>query len=283
MAPQWYRFVRNPGSEPDFWSRIYEYTGLYFGYGVGYSLAALVVFMITSLIKGGFSAHRAAVLFGSIMVFLAGFVFISRRPAQTTFFEVFCLLVFASGALLATLPPGLFRRYVCLAAAGFWLLLALVTFPAGASLAMISSSRAIADERWAMFERTLALAEGKRILVVFPNNEFHHEGVHELLLKATAKFPTWTIDAAGKRVLEKFSPRTRYYHEHNPGVSSIEPALADADVVVWFDRVDFAPLEQQYAALRDLKASSAVTCDRGEYHNGAGQIGHVWWRCFKKT
>jgi len=281
MLPQWYRFVRNPGTEPDFLVRIYEYTGLYFGYGVAYALGAAVIFVALGIVSNGLTAHRAAVLAGGAGIFFAGFVFVSRRPAQTTFFEVFCLLIFLSATLLAALPTGRLRRYISLAAAGMWLLHACVTFPVGASLAMISSSRAMADERWALFEDTLALAAGRQILVVFPNNEFHHEGVHELLLKASAKFPTWMIDATGKRFLQRFSPRTRYYDEYNR--SNIGTAIAESAIVLWFDSTDLAPLEQQYPDLRELMQSPAVKCQRGEYHNVSGEVGHVWWRCVKPS
>lgn len=282
MVPQWWRFVRNPGTEPDFWSRINEYTRLYFGYGIAYSILAVGIFLGATTVLRSWSIYRLATVAASLPVFAAGFLFIYRRPAQTTFFEVFCLVVFSSSVLLATLPPGRPKKFICALVAMAWLTVAVCTFPLTTSLRAISGSKTLADERWKMFQDTVSLANGQAQLVLFPTNEFHHDSVHELLLKGAARFPTWSIDTAGQRIIERFSPNTRYVNEYG-GPMDLAADLKHAHFVIWFDRIDFKPLVDRYPLLAEVKASAPWKCDSGEYHDTEGRTTHTWSRCKRTT
>ncbi len=277
MAPRWWKFVGDPGTEPNFWVNIALFTREYFAYGAIFFLIALIAFLSSLLAK--WSSDHFFILVGSLATLAACIVFVQSRPAHSTFFDVFVLLIFASSVLIGTLPEnGRWRALPAIAIAA-WLIAVVTTFPARQALLMLQQSRDMGNERWDFFESTRRMSAGARVLVVIPDNEYAHGGVHELLLKGAAAFPTWGVDEAGYRIVGRYSAGLRFYHEYAP--SDLQKVVQDARTVVWFDRFGLPPLKERYPALNALVNRQGVVCQTGVFTD-FGRPSNAWWRCSKR-
>ena len=138
------------------------------------------------------------------------------------------------------------------------------------------ASRLAADDRFGVFDDINRFADGRPQLLLFLNNEYHHEGVHELLLKASSDFPTWYINA-GRAWLHRFVLNITFYHEYGPPI--VLPADLTGSCVVWFDRPDLPALTTRFDRLAQLVSDPAYEVRSWPIHlaNGAQPpVVQVW-------
>jgi hypothetical protein len=282
MYPRWLRFVTDPGAEPNFWEQLAGLVRLYLGFAIAYVLAAAVLYVASVTHKRQWSLYRVATILSAGVVLAACAVYVIKRPAQSTFFEVFVLVLFVSSVLFGTAPLGSWHNRTAILLATAWMAVVLHTFPMKPAIDLLRFSRQMGDERWTLFEDTLRMASGRPVLAIIPTNEFAHQGVYELLLKASATFPTWYMDPRGHSIIDRHHPQLKFFHEYGAPQVPLSSAISDSQVVLWFDRLDLAPLSLKYEELARLLRSDDFGCQSGELSNfGVRSI--KWWRCERSS
>ena len=109
---------------------------------------------------------------------------------------------------------------------------------------------------WDLHREILRLADGKKIIVILPDDSYCYGGVQELLLKGASDFPTWEVSTRGQSILDKFAPGMVFRHEGGR-------TLPDADfprdtLVVWFEKPGCQPLTDRYRLLREAMSRGMV-------------------------
>ena len=133
-----------------------------------------------------------------------------------------------------------------------------MTFPAKHNISVVEESSQRAETMWQIHYDTLHLAAGRPIIVIIPDNSYHHEGVHEFLLKGAADFPTWNISAAGEKIIHRFAPGMTFRHEY--GGIPPSSAIPENVVVIWFDLLNSPALTEKYASLNEANLRPGVVC-----------------------
>jgi hypothetical protein len=105
--------------------------------------------------------------------------------------------------------------------------------------------------------------------VVLPGNEYHHEGVFELFLKASSDFPTWQIGRGRETVLKKYFPNLSFRHAV-VGYGGPSPDLPYPDncVLVWFSSPDFQDLPDRYPIMKEAVDRAVSIQIFSEYPKG---------------
>ena len=282
MLPRWFGFVVHAGEEAGSWRNVRSYLPRYFGNAVVFVVLALGIFLLDYYGQRKSGRKNLPLLLGTVLIISSAVLFIVRRPAQSTVVEVFGLLIFCGAVLGLSLRNVRVQWWAAIACALFWTLVAALTFPREAVLGLGHSKR-MADERWSLFYSTQSMAGSRGLLIVIPGNEYHNEGVHEMLLKAVATFPTWDIDSSGARLLNQFSPNTKYFHEYGHEATELDVALSFASVVVWFDALYLPALTERYPQLRRVSTGGAYRCETDVFTSTNGPATHRWWRCISVT
>lgn len=173
---------------------------------------------------------------------------VTQRPEGSTLWDINVLTLLL--ASLATMLLG--RTWAGRSLITLWVLaLALLClrnlptqrFPA------IRGSAAASTNRFAVFQEVTRFADNRPQLIVFVNNEYHHNGLHELLLKAAADFPTWKV-SAGQKWLQRFGADLTFLNEY---MAPIElPTDLSGLCVVWFDLPELPLLTTRFARLAQL-------------------------------
>jgi hypothetical protein len=253
MLVGWLAFIREPGGESDFWTSqlglsLWQYS---LAYVIGYwALSSGMAIWSEWRAEDRSSGRRALVLVG-IACGLASIGLVFKRPAGTTLYELSVILTALSVMLLAaTIRRPVVRGFVGLSLVA-WLVYcaATTTFSLGHNVALIEESPGRAKALWGLYEAVQRMADGRPIVVIFPDNSYHHEGIHELLLKGASDFPTWHISKRGQWIIDRFAPGMTYRHESS-GTPPNAP-IPSGVLVLWFDRPDLAPLTERYRSLRD--------------------------------
>lgn len=276
MASEWARFIANPGSEGSLLDRAWQDYLLSHShlYVVGTFIICFSVFVYSIFVRNSRVRRQPAIIAGAIMLVAVCSVHtVIHRPAHTTMYEA--SLVFVS---LSAISLALSDVNVKWAVAGtvatclFWTSYSISTRGSIGTISnMLCDSASRAEQHWSFHDDIQAMARGRQILVIFPNNEYHHEGIHEFLLKGAADFPTWNVTANGRRIIDKYSPRTTFRSEY--GGTPPDAPILPSQLVVWFDRPDLPPLAEKYRSLQELVAASRDSLHRWTlFTAGGGQI-----------
>ena len=270
MFTAWGKFALNPGGENNFWSFRFNYflREYFYGYIILFWIVVTVLFLVgISFLRKERTILKEIVLFiVNVLVVGACVYFLVKRPAGTTFFEVSVILVALSAIVLSALPAyGWFRAVIPIALLA-WVVHATVTFPYEQTVSCLKESSKSARYLWGLHNEILRLAGGRQIIVIFPNNKYHHEGVQEFLLKGAADFPTWNISSKGQWIIDKYAPGMTFRHEGG-GTPPNDPIPGDV-VVLWFDRPDLQPLTERYPELRKAVGRDGTLCQEWVIEKG---------------
>lgn len=205
-----------------------------------------------------------AIVWACWLVF-TGFCFvILKRPSGTTMFDIGVALIVMTCIWLGTIPHETIRRRSINAILCVLSISAFLTLRSDFS--PYTDTSAHASERWQLYDTVNRIAKGRPILVVFASNDYHHEGVHEFILKGTADFPTWNISTIGEKLIDRHAPGLRFTHEYNgPLLTSPVPQRT---VVVWYERPDLASLSKRVPELARLLESNDYRCQTQPLHKG---------------
>ena len=210
--------------------------------------------------------YAGAMLLASCVGAVALVVFYLKRPAGTTAFDGATILVALSAAMFTTLPRRtLFVTFVGMVACAFMVYAAFITVPAGAQL-LGGTWSADGRARWSLHSDLTRMAEGKRTIVIFPNNEYHHEGVHEFLLKGAADFPTWNISPTGSDIIRRYAGDLQFRHEYG-GSGPADPYPNDV-LLVWFEFPNGQSLPDRYQELAKAINKKGTECRRWKIPKG---------------
>lgn len=204
---------------------------------------------ITIIVAGGFARswrERAGVAF-CLAGIIALWLVVVMRPAGTTLWDINVLTLTLTALAVSILASRRILNGIMIV----WLLVFVglnVRNPPTTTLEFIRASSELSADRFLAFDEINRFAGTRPQVVILVNNDYHHEGVYELLLKAAADSPTWNI-TSGRTWLRNFGDIT-YYHEYGPPIEL--PADLANSCVVWFDRPDFPQLTTRYERLEQL-------------------------------
>jgi hypothetical protein len=277
MFPRWVHFARHAGAEPGFWGdgfwlcfRHYQY-----GYIVAFWPLASVAALAVALRGGDRRWPRVVTTLLNLATGAGCAYCLLKRPAGTTFFEVTVLSAGLSAMALGTIAGSRVGKGLILLAAAGSIALGAVTFPWQWNVATIAHSGDRAEVLWRVHRDILRIANGRRIVVIFPDNSYHHEGIHEFLLKGAADFPSWAISARGRRLINKFAPDMVFRYEG--GVPPPDSEFPKGALVVWFDRPDLPPLTERYRSLKAVASAAGADQQVWAISQVNGQV-QMWVR-----
>jgi hypothetical protein len=254
----WWAFAKRPGGEPAFWDHIVEtfIVGYNYRYWMSFSGIMLGLALIAMPFRHRHNREAWLVTLYCTAAIMVCLYFVAKRPAGSTLFDS-NMMSFTLAAVILTVHSAWrpVRAIVVIACAG-WLVLAVSTFLRDIAYGMVARSRADADIKWAAFHAVLKMAGSRPIEVIFPDNSYRHEGPFELLLKASADFPSsWTINAGQNTVLDRYAP-TMSFRNNNGRVKPWMP-YGHGRALVWFDK-EGQSLEGEYAELAKALARPEV-------------------------
>jgi hypothetical protein len=212
--------------------------------------------------------YAGAMLIASLLGAVALIGFFLKRPAGTTAFDGAIILIALSMAMLTTLPRR--RAFVTLIGAVVCAgtLYAALTVPWQHNFHVARSSSVDGRARWLLHSDLTRMAEGRQTIVIFPNNEYHHEGVHEFLLKGAADFPTWNISPSGYDIIRRYAGDLQFRHEYG-GVGPNAPYPEDV-LLVWFEFPNGPSLPDRYEQLASAVNRQGTTCRKWKIPRGEG-------------
>jgi len=178
---------------------------------------------------------------------------VTQRPEGSTLWDINVLILMLT-ALAMMLQDRIWVRRTMIAVWGLAVSLLCVLNPPSRQLAAIQGSAPASTNRFDVFQEITRFANDRPQLIVFANNEYHHGGVHELLLKAAADFPTWNV-TVGHKWLQRFGVDLTFLSEYTPSIGL--PADLTNECVVWFDRPDLPLLANRYERLNQLARDPA--------------------------
>ena len=260
LLPRLIDFIGRPWEEPNFWDTKFLSYLQHFNYGfIGASWMLVFVFTFGYLFRHKHdSDHAKILLLLNVAAAIACGIFLFKRPAGSTFFEVAVILVSLTAMMLALIPASAFARVFIVLIVVCQGTVSAMTFPAKHNISVVEESSQRAETMWQIHYDTLHLAAGRPIIVIIPDNSYHHEGVHEFLLKGAADFPTWNISAAGEKIIHRFAPGMTFRHEY--GGIPPSSAIPENVVVIWFDLLNSPALTEKYASLNEANLRPGVVC-----------------------
>lgn len=251
FLPTWFKSMKTPGGESDFWStgfRMHLST-----YSYGYLMALFVYAIIAAAIwrqEDQKSGRHYLTLGALLLAGLAWAYFLSKRPAGTTFFEAavswltigcMALSLLRRSRPAVFIVPAIFVIAVATAAASFQF---------RHNVDVLRHSAPAAEKRWRLERELLDFAGNRPIVVVLPDNEYTYGGITEFLLKGTADFPSWVVSGNGRPTLEHYVPGMTFRSEYTHDLDSPYPA---ASVVFWVDHANMAPIALKSPQLQELE------------------------------
>ena len=199
-------------------------------------------------------SRKICVVFGWIIL-IGFFLVLCKRPSGTTMFDAGLALVAVSCIWIGTIPNIYAKKYV-----GLFLVstLALTGISIKSDFDPYIKTKIDANQEWQIYDEINKLADGKKVLVILLNNEYGHGGVHELLLKGTADFPSWNTSKRSEILIDRHAPGIRFKNEY------VEPinlkGLQNDTVVVWYDRPDLNPISKRIDDLDSLTKNPSYIC-----------------------
>jgi hypothetical protein len=271
----WFNFTRNPGTPLgaiDFLG-VFSFVGKYL-YHEFYAQTALIIVCVLILILSCVPSTKS--ILRQIRPYLIlGFIigtsylfFVLKYPAVSSLFDA--SMVWLSLALgltsicLRQAKAGYVAMvFVCLCG----LLLGYMKLDKQ-GLCETLVKRSGPNETLAIqnFNAIRSIAGDLPCIVVFPGNEYHHEGVFELLLKASSDFPMWQIGRGRETVLKKYFPNLSFRHavESYGGPSPDLPYPGNC-ALVWFSSPDFQDLPDRYPIMKEAVARAVSIQTFSEY------------------
>jgi hypothetical protein len=223
----WFKFILNPGVQPDFWSgafinQIFNYNYIYY-----FIIYLIIIFLIFK------EAFKLSNKYIHILLVLTSFFYIYslfKRPAGSTFFELsqwfFCLSLMAAGVL-----NGDKIKRIIYCTFFFVSLVCITTFPFRSAAECVAESSKRSNTKEEFFLKSKELSKNGELIVNFRDNSFHHEGFHEFFLKGASDFPSWQIHNSGKAILNKYIGEIQYkYGDESMG----QQILNKNDVLIIF-------------------------------------------------
>ena len=244
----WWWFVRNAGTMPAFWDE-FESATKAFNYDFLFAFVAFI-FVLSGVIFTGRQGGRLrnlAVYCYCLLGFFASILFLHARPATSTLFESTIFLLTFCAVLLTIMAKWQDMRPVFVTSLIGLGLLIVTTFPIKDSYQLIAESRSMSEVKSRAFREAMVLANNQPIEVIFPDNSYHHEGMFELLLKASSDFPTWHIGTGQETVLNRYAPQMKF--RTGDGVFKHSNASKPGRALVWFDRPDSTNVAVQFPTL----------------------------------
>jgi hypothetical protein len=239
---QWTEFLRNQQGSVALWSPSFLNTVKRYNYDVLYSGALLTILAALIWAKDWRNRSLGAIglLTFSALVWLA-----TKRPADTTFWDINVLTILIAVITTLAMTRKFLRGCIILVwVGGIGFLLA--RNPPVSAIRMVTASHGASQNRFEVFSEVRRFAGDRHEAVLLLNNEFGHGGVHELLLKASADFPTWNT-TVGATWLNRVFPDASFHHEYGPPVKL--PERLAGTCIVWFDLPDLPPTETRFPQL----------------------------------
>jgi hypothetical protein len=250
MFSAWSATVRNPGGEVDFWT--VEFRNYLTSYSYGYIIFIYLLIIFTTAFLAFRDMTRRSLAVSLVGLLFVGGVawcyFVFKRPAGSTLFEGSVALLGLSAMALAICARQRAGRWliaaILVASTGY----AVDTFAWNRSLKTLRSSRSWGQIMWRLQSELLSFANGRKIVVILPNNDHTYYGVTELLLKGGSDMPTWKISEHGRPFIERYAPHMSFRSEAG-GVPPNDP-YSDDSILFWVDLPRFPPLTEAYPRLR---------------------------------
>lgn len=271
----WFNFIRNPGTPLgaiDF-SGVFSFVGQYLHQEFFAQTALIIICSLILLVSCVLSPKpylrqiRSFLILGGIVA-SSYFFFVLKYPAVSSLFDasmVWLSLVLGLtsiclrcgkpgyGALVFVCLCGLFLGYFKIDKHGLC-----ETF-----LRQSGPNEKLAIQS---FNAIRNIAGDLPCVVVFPGNEYHHEGVFELFLKASSDFPTWQIGRGRETVLKTYFPNLSFRHAvEGYGGPSPDLPYPDHCVLVWFSSPDFHSLPDKYPIMKEAVARAVIIQIFSEY------------------
>lgn len=270
----WFNFTRNPGTPlgtVDFLG-VFSFVGKYL-YQEFFALTALIIICVILMLSSVLSQKNILrqirqYLLLAFIIASSYFFFVLKYPAVSSLFDAsmvwlslalgltsICLRKEKAGyvALVFVYLCGLLLGYLKLDKQG---------------LCETLVKRSGPNEKLAIqnFNTIRSIAGDLPCIVVFPGNEYHHEGVFELLLKASCDFPTWQIGRGRETVLKKYFPNLSFRHAVvGYGGPSPDLPYPDKCVLVWFSSPEFQDLPDRYPIMKEAVARAVSIKTFSEY------------------
>jgi hypothetical protein len=242
----WLSFVRNAGSEPNFWASVFWpfTTGGEAGANYLYALVLLPVLggLATIAVARTIAAGqvRAAILGSLVLAAMAlHFWALFRRPAGTTLWEI--TLFWSAGTALTSCVMTRDRWRRGAQAAFVAVMLVVCTASTAVNLPRLVPLRVLRQSTMQIWEAHSFLhrGDGEKVVVI-PDNRYAIGSVEEVLMKGTSDFPSWTI-TSGQTVLDEVVPRLRFRQQLEE--------LSSGAAVMWIDIPDEQRLTDRFPAL----------------------------------
>lgn len=249
----WLSTIQNPGSEPDFWKSNFRGFLEQYAYEMVIGFYGLTILIVAALaVRGRKQEPRTLVMAGALLVCgLAWAYFVLKRPAGTTFFEAsVALFGLATMAITLVADTAFGRRFLVAALVG-WTGWAATTFAWRQNMTTLRTSRPWGQDMWQLHSALLDFAKGRPIAIIHPGNEYTYGGVPEFLIKGAADLVSWTVSSLGQPIVERYSPRTLFRHEHDLGSPHPNAPYPAGTVLFWVNRDDLPRIEDRYSLLKD--------------------------------
>jgi hypothetical protein len=243
VAQPWYQFVTNPDGDG---SRLID--------SILTPSAALMIWgtlaSLVAIITGPQTIRRWWVLFTIVVMSGAACVFILARPAATTVADTAVQLLALGAMALTTIDRIAVRRTTGAVLATACLVL-VALFPFQNFGWWLSNSGPIADGQWQFFDKTMAAANGRKVVYYVPNNSYQRGDPFIILLKGSSDFATWNVPASGQRILDRYAPGLSFVSDRTGGARNV----AKNSLAVWIDLAGFPKIENHYSVL-----GAAIKC-----------------------
>lgn len=265
----WWNWALNPGGEPAFWDQVLNLIIHHnYIYMIIFSFIVLLLTMCVLLTQKKNNFRDIIVTAYCGLAFLVCFYFIFKRPATSTLFESSIFLLTLSFVLLTVFFNTKNSRKFVIFSCCFWIILSSLSFSFSTVYNQIIRSREDSHLKWAVFQEVLNLAGNLPIEIIFPNNNFRHEGPFELILKGASDFPSsWTINSGQKTVIERYAPLMTFRNDS----SDIKPEMPylEGRVLVWFDLNQSQKLENKYIELKKILLKEGVKRIKPEFYSNS--------------
>lgn len=180
-------------------------------------------------------------------------LFLVKRPAGSTLFESTFISFTLSIMLLTVYSDTRPGKYLLIGSAICWYAFAMYTFPYVGVYNQINTSKTLSSQQWDIFNSIIELANGRIIEIIFPDNNYRHEGPFELLLKGASDFPSWNISSGKHQVLDRYYKNLMFRSNGSLfNGEKADPSLPYERnrVLVWFDLPESVPLTTKYPELQ---------------------------------
>ena len=256
----WFRFVLSPGGDPS-WTpssdelkslNVYFYSIIYF--------CAIFIFFIVNKIK--YNKYSIFIIFNVLAVTFYVYA-VYKRPASTTLFESTQWTLCIASMLIATSFTNKFRYFYCC----LILLVSFITYPTfSRTISHFNTSKIYFKERKEFFDRGNFLSKNRKQIIILEDNSYHHEGIHELLIKGASDFPSWDI-TSGKKIIDKYLGNAEIRSKMSNQIE-YDSIIEDNDsVVIYFQKPDEIDLPFKNRGVLEFSKQNNVVIEKFYFKN----------------